>query len=199
MKRFLFSAAAFALIAPAAAQVASPNVQPARPQAQPAPQAPKAQTRADVQAMVAQHFARLDANRDGFVTKAEADAALQGGRGRLAERAKEKASEGRAQAFDRLDANHDGVISRSEWNAGSSLPRSAAEGVRANRRSRAMGSFTGRLFEMADANRDGRVSLQEAQSAALRHFDTMDANRDGRVTREERLQMRQRTRPESRG
>jgi Ca2+-binding EF-hand superfamily protein len=62
-----------------------------------------------------------------------------------------------------------------------------------------MGSFTGRLFEMADANRDGRVSLQEAQSAALRHFDTMDANRDGRVTREERLQMRQRTRPESRG
>jgi cell pole-organizing protein PopZ len=89
MKRFLFSAAAFALIAPAAAQVASPNVQPARPQAQPAPQAPKAQTRADVQAMVAQHFARLDANRDGFVTKAEADAALQGGRGRLAERAKE--------------------------------------------------------------------------------------------------------------
>jgi len=50
------------------------------------------------------------------------------------------------------------------------------------------------MFEMADANKDGRVSLQEAQSAALQHFDMVDANRDGQITREERMQMHQRMR-----
>jgi hypothetical protein len=54
-----------------------------------------------------------------------------------------------------------------------------------------MHAFGGRMFEMADANRDGRVSLQEAQTAALQHFDMMDANRDGQVTPQERGQMRQ--------
>ena len=31
-----------------------------------------------------------------------------------------------------------------------------------------MGSFGGHMFEMADANKDGRVTLQEAQAAALK-------------------------------
>ena len=50
------------------------------------------------------------------------------------------------------------------------------------------------MFEMADANKDGRVSLQEAQAAALQHFDMADTNRDGQITREERKQMHQRMR-----
>jgi Ca2+-binding EF-hand superfamily protein len=54
------------------------------------------------------------------------------------------------------------------------------------------GGFGGHMFEMADANRDGRVSLQEAQAAALQHFDMVDTNRDGRISPEERMQMRQR-------
>jgi hypothetical protein len=54
------------------------------------------------------------------------------------------------------------------------------------------------MFEMADANRDGRVTLQEATNAALRHFDTADVNRDGRLTPEERMQMHQRMRAERR-
>jgi hypothetical protein len=49
-----------------------------------------------------------------------------------------------------------------------------------------MGGFGGRLFEMADANKDGRVSLAEAQAAALAHFDRADTNRDGQITPEER-------------
>jgi hypothetical protein len=44
----------------------------------------------------------------------------------------------------------------------------------------------GALFQLADANHDGRVTLAEATSGALRHFDMMDANRDGRLTPEER-------------
>jgi EF hand len=51
-----------------------------------------------------------------------------------------------------------------------------------------MGGFGGHLFEMADANHDGRVSLQEAESAALQHFDRADLNHDGRITPDERRQ-----------
>jgi len=51
--------------------------------------------------------------------------------------------------------------------------------------------FGGRMFEMADANHDGRVSLAEAQSAALAHFDRADLNHDGRITPDERQQARQ--------
>ena len=40
----------------------------------------------------------------------------------------------------------------------------------------------GRMFETADANKDGSVSLQEATDAALQHFDMADANRDGQIT-----------------
>jgi hypothetical protein len=57
-----------------------------------------------------------------------------------------------------------------------------------------MGGFGGRMFEMADANKDGRVSLQEAQTAALQHFDMADLNHDGRITREERMQRMQQMR-----
>ena len=50
----------------------------------------------------------------------------------------------------------------------------------------------GHMFDMADANHDGKVSLQEMTDAALRHFDRADANHDGRITPEERMQMHQR-------
>jgi Ca2+-binding EF-hand superfamily protein len=52
------------------------------------------------------------------------------------------------------------------------------------------------MFDMADANRDGRVTLQEATAAAYRHFDMADVTRDGQITREERIQMHQKMRAE---
>jgi hypothetical protein len=61
-----------------------------------------------------------------------------------------------------------------------------------------MAGFGGHMFEMADANKDGRVTLQEAQAAALRHFDMADANRDGQVTPDERRQARERMRAQHR-
>lgn len=48
--------------------------------------------------------------------------------------------------------------------------------------------FGGHLFEMADTNHDGRISLAEAQAAALAHFDKADLNHDGKITPEERAQ-----------
>jgi len=45
------------------------------------------------------------------------------------------------------------------------------------------------MFERADANHDGRVSLQEMTAAALQHFDAADANHDGKLTPDERMRM----------
>jgi hypothetical protein len=44
------------------------------------------------------------------------------------------------------------------------------------------------MFDAADTNKDGRLSLEEAQQAALRQFDAADLNRDGVLTPSERRQ-----------
>jgi hypothetical protein len=59
-----------------------------------------------------------------------------------------------------------------------------------------MHGFGGHLFEMADANHDGRVSLAEAQAAALAHFDKADLNHDGKITPDERARVHQEMRIE---
>lgn len=206
MKALLVGGALAAAAVPAIAQAV-----------QPAPAAPRAHqtlTRADVQAKVTEHFARIDANRDGFVTKAEAEAGKAAMHGKMRERFAERLERhgqgaagaplaDRGAAFDRLDTNRDGAISRQEWDAGRVArekrivvrreggPGGARMGMR-------MGGLGGRMFEMADADNDGRVSLAEAQAAALRHFDMMDSNRDGRITPDER-RMRHTMKMERRG
>jgi EF-hand domain pair/EF hand len=200
MKKLLIGGAVLLASAAAIAQVA--------PVPAPQAKAAKVHTRAEVQAKVAEHFAKLDANRDGSVTKAEADAAMQGFRAHFAERAKERRGDRREHAFERLDANRDGAISRGEWDAGAAhreqrmASRDHNGDGRPDRRGfrhARMGSFGGHMFEMADANKDGRVTLQEAQASALKHFDMADANRDGQVTPDERRQMHERMRAEHRG
>lgn len=172
-------------------------------------------TRADVVNHVGKLFAKLDANRDGYVTREEAGNAhkkMMGGmhagmmhgdiEKRLAERGIHLGDRG--AMFDRLDTNRDGSISRQEFTT--AQPKIREERVivmRDRMRSRVergpgmmrmhrMGGagFGGRMFEMADANKDGRVSLAEAQSAALAHFDRADTNRDGRITPDERRNVR---------
>lgn len=199
MKNLLIGgAAAAALIAvvPAVAQVA--------PAAAPTPKADREHTRAEVQAKVAEHFAKIDANRDGAITREEAEA----GRAAMRERWQQqgighamaaKRAGGEGMAFDRLDADKDGSISRAEWDAARAQraermaehragKAGAPKAMRIHRMGGA-GALHGRMFEIADADKDGRVTLAEAQAAALRHFDMADANRDGRVTREERRQI----------
>jgi Ca2+-binding EF-hand superfamily protein len=200
MKKLLIGGAALLVSAAAIAQVA-----PA-----PAPQAKaaKVHTRAEVQTKVAEHFARLDTNRDGAVTKAEADAARAALRAQFTERRQERREDRREQAFERMDSNRDNAISRAEWDAHAAQrqQRIAAhdrdgDGRRDVRKVqfRGMHSLGGHMFEMADTNKDGRVTLQEAQAAALRHFDMADANRDGQITPDERRQVRQRMHVQNRG
>ena len=203
MKKLLIGGAALLISAAAIAQVAPVAHTSA------APKAAKVHTRADVQAKVAEHFAKLDTNRDGSLTKAEADAARQAFRAARVERVKERRDDRREHAFERLDSNRDGAVSRAEWDAASAQreQRMAARDRngdgrpdrRGFRGAGMHGSFGGQMFDMADGNKDGRVTLQEAQAAALRHFDMADSNKDGQVTREERRQMHQQMRAQHRG
>jgi Ca2+-binding EF-hand superfamily protein len=170
-----------------------------------APMADKVLTRADVQAKAMRHFAKLDANRDGCVTKAEAGAM----KAQRTQKRSAKRADRQSTRFARIDANHDGAISQTEFAAKQARhqQRVAArdhdgDGRPDRRMHRARhgmgGGFGGRMFAMADANHDTRVSMQEATATALHHFDMADANHDGQVTRDERRQMRQHMRAERR-
>jgi hypothetical protein len=169
-------------------------------------------TRDEVVGHVRDMFARLDANKDGYLTREEIDtfggkmAAMHGDvEKRLHDRGVFMGDRG--AMFDRLDTNHDGNVTRQEFIA--SNPQMREQRVFVMREGGALGApgepgtkmrmhrmgvgmhFGGRLFDMADGNKDGRVSLAEAQAAALAHFDKADLNRDGRITPEERQQMHQ--------
>jgi Ca2+-binding EF-hand superfamily protein len=186
-------------------------------------------TRDEVARHVAELFARLDTNRDGFVTKDEVEAIhrkMMGAMGMAHDMATRFHEGGmpmpdRGAMFDRLDANHDGSISRQEFMAGKPQVREERvmimhggpdgapgapgdiemhgmhhmEGMHVHGMGMGMG---GNLFEMADGNHDGRVSLAEAQAAALAHFDKADVNHDGKITPDERQQMHQTVRIERR-
>ena len=172
--------------------------------AQLAPTAPIAprdgvQTRAEVVERTRAMFARVDTNRDGFITQEEGQALRGQMRERMGERRGQRIAEGRgagrAQMFDRLDQNRDNVISRDEWDRaeatrGERRAESRRGGMRAERMAM-RGRMGGAMLRMADTNRDQRISLAEAQAAAVQRFDRVDLNRDGRVTREERQQARQ--------
>ncbi|QNM81791.1 calcium-binding protein [Sphingomonas sabuli] len=171
----LFLAGAAALGAAAFAPVLAQAPTPA-----PAPQASDMHhgmrmgpvTRAAMLEKVQSHFAKLDADRNGVVTAAEMDAMRAQHQGRMGQRGEKR--------FDRLDANDDQAISKAEFDAAhAKMGDHRGKGMR-------MGGMGGRMImRMADANKDGNVSLQEATAAAATHFDQADANRDGTLTREE--------------
>jgi Ca2+-binding EF-hand superfamily protein len=164
-------------------------------------------------------FARLDTNKDGFVTRDEVEGfhhRLAGMSGDMHRRIEEHRgmTGDRGRIFDRLDTNHDGVISREEFmkaapemrerrvmimREDAGMPRMDGMGVhKMGMHHMGMGGFGEHLFAMADKNHDGRVSLQEAESAALAHFDRADLNHDGKITPEERRQAHEMMRREHR-
>jgi EF-hand domain pair/EF hand len=148
----------------------------------------KSMTLAAVEAKVKEHFAIADTNKDGYIVKEEAEAARE-----------KMMSEMRDRHFAELDANKDGSISRPEFDAGHAMmggPRGAGhkdaehEGHKMRGQGHDMGMMGGRMeasmFDHADTDKDGRVSLAEALAVPKAHFEMMDANKDGTVTPEER-------------
>ncbi|MEO5773497.1 MAG: calcium-binding protein [Sphingomicrobium sp.] len=133
-------------------------------------------------------FERLDSNRDGQVTRGEFDAA-RAARAQQRAGGQERRGEG---MFARLDTNRDGAITRAEFDA-ARQQRGERNGA-GQHAGMHMAGFGAHMFTMADANKDGRVTLQEATATALQHFDTADANKDGQVTPQERKQMHQQMR-----
>jgi Ca2+-binding EF-hand superfamily protein len=242
--------------APMAARPPLPPVPPMPPMAAPPMIMMKmdsnhAMTRDEVVKHVRELFARLDTNRDGFITKDEIEAFHQKFAGMaqmghdMAEHAHGMAELGREMAerhaddgmpmpdrgamFDRLDTNHDGVISRAEFmarrpevrekrvmimrsadatpEAAMAPPMDGHPQMKMEMHMRHMGGTGGmggmggmgmHLFEMADANHDGRVSLAEAEAAALAHFDKADLNHDGKISPDEHQQIREQIRIEHR-
>lgn len=194
MTRFLLAgaaAAAMLAIAPAVAQTAPPSAHPgARTHMM------KAETRADAQALIAKHFARLDANRDGFISKAEIDAMQAQRSAKLQQRAEQRAQRfDPAKAFARLDGNKDGKITQAEADAAHAA-RVAAKG---GQPAQASATASHGLFARADANKDGIITRAEfdasagqmrgrLEQAGMKHadggrmFETADANKDGRVS-----------------
>jgi hypothetical protein len=184
-----------------AALAASCIAVPALAQAPVAPPMPPMGAHADSRDQVVAHvgamFARLDSNRDGFVTRDETRAERRDHRVDVRKRIIEhREMMGGGTTFDSIDANRDGVITRDEFALKGRLPGMASGPKRITLRREEHGpggmAMHGRMLEHADANRDGKVSLQEATAAALRHFDSADANRDGRLTPDERGRMHQR-------
>lgn len=162
--------------------------------------APEPKTRAAVEAEVEARFARLDSDRDGFVTRDEARAAVEARREQRAERRSER----RAALFDRLDSNGDGSISRAEFEAPRAAPgdraakraerrahRMAHRADRRMHRGAVMARFGARAFEEMDRDDDGRVSRAEASARAMALFDRVDTDRDGTVSVEERRSARE--------
>jgi len=132
-------------------------------------------TRAELTTQLDQHFAKLDTNGDGQVTKEEREAHHKA------------RADGR---FKALDTDGNGQVSRAEFDAAREK-RAAKRAERSGQGGEGGGHRGGHhgmrgMHGMMDANKDGTITKAEFQSRAFAMFDRLDANKDGQVTKEER-------------
>lgn len=106
------------------------------------------------------HMSEADANHDGAISRDEFLARP-------------------LEMFARLDANNDGSISAQEQTAA----RAHHEEMRGGRRER--GESHREHMRAADADHDHQLSQPEFAALGDRMFERLDANRDGSITRQE--------------
>ena len=226
MYKLLIGSAAAALVALAPAVAGSVQPNAANHPGDGKGMMNKTETRAQAQDHVKMMFAKVDANKDGFISTAEMEA-MQAKRGnkKQAKMEQRAANFDPAKAFARLDSNKDGKLTKAEVEA----VKAAHKGAKGNGADRffaridtnkdnvvtlaemkAMpkpkfdGHMAGKpghggMMGQADLNKDGKVTLAEAQQAALSRFDRADANKDGKVTPEERKAAMQAMRAQRKG
>jgi Ca2+-binding EF-hand superfamily protein len=114
-------------------------------------------TRAEVERLVGERFAQVDTDHDGAIDQAEAGKALG-----IA-----LPTRGRGPSNRPLFELSTGADGRPQI----SISQEAASG-----------GMLGMMFAQIDSNRDGKLQLAEARSAALRRFDMADRNRDGTLS-----------------
>lgn len=144
-------------------------------------------TRAQAESQIAERFATADADGDGRVTRAEADAHHAARRarhhgGERPEFAEERSMRARLtpEEMAPLTGNR---AAPPETEHAAHHAGAAGESSRGHRR----GMDHAMMFEAADANSDGALTLAEMTAHALAMFDRADADSDGIVTPEERL------------
>jgi Ca2+-binding EF-hand superfamily protein len=158
-------------------------------------------TRADAEKRLTERFAAVDLNKDGALTRDEI------ARARREHGPEAMMKEHRDAEFAALDKDKNGSISRDEFDAarppmpgmagmpgmpGMARMEGAPMGDRPMfrriviRHMSDAGEMGEGWFDRTDANKDDKVTLAEAKTAALAMFDRADANHDGTITPDER-------------
>jgi len=120
----------------------------------------------DPQKLVADWLTRLDKNKDGKLSKEEAEGPL-------------------AQAFDRIDTDKSGFLERNELRL--MAERLAQMGAALGKGDpRTGGSPRRPEFDPLDKNADGRLTREEVRGSPLEaQFEAIDTNKDGQIDRRE--------------
>src|SRR5262249_931455 len=117
-----------------------------------------------------QIFTRLDADKDGKISRAEAKGPLE-------------------KMFDQLDTNKDGFLDKTEVRRalarfGHKLPLDAGKGQALQKAIPSQPKIPD--FDSLDLDADGRLSEDEVRKSPYAdRFSEMDANKDGKVDRKE--------------